>query len=478
MRVRLPYNWQPRDYQLEAWQYLEHGGLRANMAWHRRSGKDDLALHWTAVAAHKRIGNYWHMLPEANQARKAIWDAINAKTGKRRIDEAFPQELRSSTRDDIMLIRFKCGSSWQVVGSDNYDSLVGASPIGIVFSEWALSIPISWAYLRPILLENGGWAMFIWTPRGRNHAVDMFMAHKDDPEWFTQRLAVQDTQIFTPKQLEGELKEYIVEFGQEAGRAKYEQEYECNFDSAILGAVYGKWITNAEKAKRICKVMPAPGIKVNTSWDLGYDDATAIWWWQVLRGEIRVLDYFEANLEDVPYYCDIITGRIDRDGKRLPDHVKVHGRISKDGKPYDYGRHYVPHDATNQLLAAGGRSIIERAKSECGVQMLSIPATTMENSIGAARMTLERCWFDEEYTAAGLKALRHYHFPWDDETKKFAREPKHDWSSHAADAIEIMGRVWKNPPPELAPTEIIGIEKMTMKQAWDKAAPRRSDGRI
>ena len=107
--IRLPNNWRPRPYQMPAWRYLESGGKHAELVWHRRSGKDEIALHRTACAAFERVAGYWHMLPEYAQARKAIWDAVNPHTGKRRIDEAFPHELRDSTRDQEMAIRFKNG---------------------------------------------------------------------------------------------------------------------------------------------------------------------------------------------------------------------------------------------------------------------------------------------------------------------------------------------------------------------------------
>jgi hypothetical protein len=188
VEIDLPANWRPRPYQLALWGYLENGGLRADVAAHRRWGKDDVALNWAAVASQQRIGTYWHLLPEASQARKAIWEAINPHTGKRRIDEAFPKAMRETTLNNEMFIRFKNGSSWQVIGSDNYDSLVGAPPVGITFSEWALARPEAWTYLRPILAENGGWALFIWTPRGRNHATRAFEAREQDRAgWFTQR---------------------------------------------------------------------------------------------------------------------------------------------------------------------------------------------------------------------------------------------------------------------------------------------------
>jgi phage terminase large subunit len=152
------------------WCYLERGGRRAIEIAHRRWGKDEICLHWAAVSAMQRPATYWHMLPEAAQARKAIWEAVNPHTGKRRIDEAFPHEIRESTREHEMMIRFINGATWQVVGSDNFNALVGSPPFGVVFSEFALANPAAWAYLRPILLENGGWAAFITTPRGKNHA--------------------------------------------------------------------------------------------------------------------------------------------------------------------------------------------------------------------------------------------------------------------------------------------------------------------
>jgi phage terminase large subunit len=183
--ITLPHNWTPRPYQQKLWRYLEGGGKRAIEIAHRRWGKDDIALHWAAVAAMQRPASYWHMLPNYSQARKAIWTAVNPHTGKRRIDEAFPQQIRAATLENEMFIRFKNGSTWQVIGSDNYDSLVGTPPAGIVFSEWARAIPASWGYLAPILIENGGWALFITTPVGRNHAKSMLdMAQTNPDSWF------------------------------------------------------------------------------------------------------------------------------------------------------------------------------------------------------------------------------------------------------------------------------------------------------
>ena len=252
--LTLPNNWRPRDYQRPLWDYLEGGGKRAAAVWHRRSGKDDVALHWTAVAAHQRPATYWHMLPLANQARRAVWEAVNAATGKRRIDEAFPKELRESTRENEMLIRFKCGSTWQVLGSDSYDALVGAPPAGIVFSEWSLADPRSWSYLRPILDENNGWAVFIYTPRGRNHGLTTLKLARSSPDWFAEVLTSHDTGIFDADRLATVRRELIVENGEADGAAIFAQEYECSFQAALVGSYYGSLMEAADKEGRIGSV--------------------------------------------------------------------------------------------------------------------------------------------------------------------------------------------------------------------------------
>lgn len=235
--VQIPNNWQPRHYQRNLWRYLESGGKRSVAVWHRRAGKDDVCLHWAACSAFERIGTYWHMLPEASQARKAVWEAVNPHTGKRRIDEAFPEEIRETTREQEMFIRFINGSTWQVLGSDNYNSLVGAPPVGVVFSEWALCNPDSWAYLRPILAENGGWAFFISTPRGENHCKTLLEIAQQSDWWFGELLTADDTGVFTEEQLENERQELIAQYGASRGQALFDQEYYCSFKPAFTGKV-------------------------------------------------------------------------------------------------------------------------------------------------------------------------------------------------------------------------------------------------
>src|SRR5580693_5178407 len=248
---------------MNVWRYLERGGKRAICVWHRRAGKDDVCLHWAAASMIDKPATYWHMLPAYSQGRKAIWSAVNPHTGRRRIDEAFPHELRANTNESEMFIRLKNGSTWQVVGSDRYDAAVGSSPAGITFSEWALSNPSAWAYLAPIVIENDGWALFITTARGRNHAKSMLDMAQARDDWFSEVLPVNVTGAMSEAAVEQQRLEYTGIFGKEAADALIDQEYYCSFEAAILGAYWGKEMLLAEQQGRICDVPVNAGLPVS-----------------------------------------------------------------------------------------------------------------------------------------------------------------------------------------------------------------------
>jgi hypothetical protein len=412
--LRLPNNWDPRWYQRDFWDYFETGGKRGVAIWHRRAGKDDVALHRTAISAHQKTATYWHLLPEYAQGRKAIWDAINPRTGKRRIDEAFPEHLRSHTDERGMFIRFTTGSTWQVIGSDNFNSIVGSPPYGIVFSEWALSNPAAWAYLSPILEENGGWAMFITTPRGKNHGYSFYHRARCTDGWFGIKQGVNDTGIFSPEQLANVKSELVDLYGEEDGENLFNQEYHCSFDAAVLGSYYGRILAELEQAGRITSVPYDPNYPVWTSWDLGLDDLTVVWFVQIVGREVRWIDYYESRNRSL----------IDSAREIL-------------SKRYVYREHYGPHDidTREQTSAKTRKQTLEgvgltplRAGSQIG------PA----ERIHALRNLLKISIFDAVKCAKGLEALRHYHAEWDDKAKTPKKTPKHDWSSHAADAAGEM----------------------------------------
>jgi hypothetical protein len=156
--------------------------------WHRRAGKDEIVMHGFRDLSQRRVGTYWHCLPEYAQARKALWKAIDSHTGKRRIESVFPPSAGFTYNETEMLITMPWGSTWQLIGSDAYDATVGSGPVGIAYSEWALANPSAYAYHKPMLRESKGKAAFITTPRGNNHAKSMLdMARKDptggSPRW-------------------------------------------------------------------------------------------------------------------------------------------------------------------------------------------------------------------------------------------------------------------------------------------------------
>lgn len=449
--IRLPHHWMPREYQLPAWTYLRSGGRRAAICWPRRHGKDDVSLHFTAIAAHERVGSYWHLLPEQAQARKAIWTQVNPHTGMRRIDEAFPIQLRKRTNDQEMFIEFLNGSTWQIAGSDNYNSLVGSSPCGIVFSEYALANPAAWAYLRPILRENKGWAIFISTPRGRNHFYNMIDLARNEPDWFGEVITCDDTHLISQEELAADLRELQAEHGDTYGRSIWLQENFCSFDAAIPGAIWAESLDRLQINGRIVDFEPDRAAPVFTGWDLGRTDDTAIWFYQFNGSEIDVIDYWADS------GCEIYDAE-------APEKSISHVLLDKSQKHgYKYARHWVPHDARPRRLGMGGKSILQQfqdaAKKHPSLGKFSVaPKLDVQEGIQAARKTFQDCRFHKTRCDIGLQALRHYHREWDPERKIYLDIPVHDWSSHPADAWRTMALTWKASKieaPETQPGPIV-----------------------
>lgn len=416
--VNLPNQWEPRPYQKPAWDYLCGGGMRACLVWHRRSGKDDLSLNWTAIASQRRVGDYWHMLPEQAQARKAIWDAVSPHTGVRRIDQAFPPVMRERTRDADMMIRFVNGSTWRLVGSDNYNSLVGSTPAGIVYSEWALADPNADAFLRPILAESKGWAIYETTPRGSNHAKTTYDLAKSDPRWFAQILTVDDTGVFTADDLATELRENQKLYGIDDGKALFDQEYYCSFEGAFVGSYFGAYLVRAQREGRIGNVSVDRTCPVHTAWDLGVSDSTAIWFIQRVGREFRLVDYHEGSGVGLDEYARILGDRKTTCG-------------------YVYGKHYFPHDVAHRELGNKGKSRVDTLRT-LGIAPTIVPVSNVNDGINGVRQVLDQAWIDEKRCERGLNALRSYRREWSDKLKTFRDTPLHDWSSHAADALRTF----------------------------------------
>ncbi len=424
-KIRLPYQFTPREYQLPVLRALDRGLKRVVCVWHRRSGKDKTFVNHLARCTYERVGTYFYLFPTYQQGRKILWNGRDRDGFK--FTDHFPKELRVRTNNSEMLIELDNGSIFQVIGTDKIDSIVGSNPVGCVFSEYALQDPAAWDFLRPILAENGGWAIFNFTPRGKNHGYNLLkMAQKDPNHWFTQTLTVKDTKAIPEEVLEQERQEITIKDGSDAF---YQQEYMCSFDVPIQGSYYAQQLMMADKEDRIGDVPYEPNVQVCTAWDLGVGDSTAIWFFQIVGQEIRVIDYYETTGEGLPYYV-----------KHLQN------------KPYVYEEHYAPHDIEVRELNTG-KSRKETAKG-LGIDFTVAPMLRIEDGIEAVRSILARCWFDSTNCEKGLSALRSYHKEFDEKNQTFKLRPHHDWASHGADAFRTFAVSYRKkvkPAPAIAP---------------------------
>jgi len=413
--IDIPFNFTPRNYQLPlliAMESKANGGLgykRAVCVWHRRAGKDKTLMNLIVSKMLQRVGTYYYFLPTYQQGKKIIWNGMDREGFK--FLNHIPEEIRTRTDSQEMLIELRNGSIFQVIGTDKVDSIVGTNPVGCIYSEYSLQDPNAWNFIKPILDENQGWAVFNFTPRGKNHAYDLLTYAQSRPEtWFSQVLTAKDTKAISEQQLV-EAKEEL--FARTGSDAHYMQEYMCSFEAPVSGAYYGKQIMDAIDEGRVTGVPYEPRLPVNTYWDLGIDDSTSIWFAQDVGKEIRLIDYLEVSGEGLVHII-----------KMLKE------------KPYIYGTHTAPHDISVREFTTG-RSRYETAKS-LGVTFRIVPKFSIEDGIEATRNLFQRCWFDSKKCARGIDALKGYHKEFDDKNGTYKSHPVHDWSSHGSDSFRYL----------------------------------------
>lgn len=413
MNIALPHNFRPRPYQLGILDAIDSGILRCICCWHRRSGKDKTFINLMAKKMMERVGAYYYIFPTYTQAKKVIWRGMD-KTGMRFISH-FPKPLMAKPPNQTdMLIEYKNGSIFQLLGSDNIDSIVGTNPIGVVFSEFSLQDPRAWEYLRPILVENGGWAIFNFTPRGKNHAYDLLEMAKLNPAWFCEVFGVNDTRDWDGKPI---ITDAMIEEERRSGMSEdmIQQEYYVAFNAVMPGAYYGDQIKWLEENNRMVKGLWDPKLPVETWWDLGMDDAMTITFTQQYLHEIRIIDYLENSGEGLAYYAN---------------------ELNKKG--YTYKHHHFPHDGEVKELGTG-KTRKEVAMS-LGIKPLDcIPAPPSKlDGIQAVRTILPRCWIDAEKCQRLIDCLKNYTKEWDEERKVWKSYPLHNWASHGADSFQTF----------------------------------------
>lgn len=239
--MQIPFQFIPRNYQIPFLRAMDSGCKRAILVWNRRSGKDKVCFNYTVKKAFERVGTYYYFLPTYSQAKKVIWDNID-NDGFRMLDH-IPKELIKNTNATELKIELLNGSIIQLIGADEFKKAgIGTNPVGVVFSEYSVTDPEAWRYVSPILAVNGGWAVFNFTPRGQNHAWQLLQQAKDNENWFTEILTINETKVLTDEALEEERKMNPQDI--------IEQEYFCKFIEGA-GAFFRRVIENTYEANDI-----------------------------------------------------------------------------------------------------------------------------------------------------------------------------------------------------------------------------------
>jgi len=376
---------------------------------HRRCGKTVACINDLIVKAlteGKADGRYAYLAPYYAQAKSIAFDYLMR----------FSEPVRVNHNVSELWVELINGARIRLFGADNADSLRGLYLDGVVLDEFADMKPSIWgAVLRPLLSDRRGWAVFIGTPKGHNQFWDIYSNATKDSGWYVKTLRASQTGLIPQEELDDAKKMQTED--------QYLAEWECDFESAILGAFYGKEMRQLTDQDRILDIEYDPMFPVHTAWDLGYSDDTAIWWFQVVHGEIRCLDYHSSNGQPVAFYTGIIASREAERG-------------------YVYGTHYLPHDARAKTLASN-RSIIEQLSDKIALKSMKIvPMLSLQDGIQATRLALTRAWFDHK-CEDGIECLRQYQREYDEDKKVFRDKPRHDWTSHGADAFRMLSIAWK-----------------------------------
>ena len=403
-KIEIPYK--PRELQQEI-----HDNLRrfSVLVCHRRFGKTVLCINELikmAVQNQRRepIPRYAYVAPFRNQAKDIAWDYLKHYT------RVFPgMEISESD----LWVKLPTGARIRLYGADNPDAMRGPYLDGAVLDEYGQIPPALWGeVIRPQLVDYEGWAIFIGTPKGKNAFYRRYRKATTNPNWFTAIYRASETGVVAAAELEDARVDMTDD--------EYEQEFECSWEAPLRGAYYGADMTAALKDGRIRRVPHQRGAKVETWWDLGHSDATAIWFIQRVATEIHCIDYYENRLKELDHYAMILQSRAMNEG-------------------YVYGDHIWPHDGANKTLASKGLRLSEMM-AELNVEVRVQSRFDVQAGIQEVRKLLPRCWFDETRCERGIEALKSYRSEEDDsrsdgDTIYLKNKPRHDWASHGADAM-------------------------------------------
>lgn len=367
---------------------------------HRRFGKTVSAINdliRTCIRLDRRAVRCGYIAPYFNQAKAVAWDYIRFFTKPIPGMSYNESELRAD---------FPNGARIRLFGADNYDAMRGLYFDDVVLDEPADFPASAWpTVIRPALADRQGRATFIGTPKGKNEFWEIYDKATRDDNWFTLVLPASQTLIIPQIELNDALKTI--------GPDRYDQEFECSFEAAIIGAYYGKEMKDLAADGRIRNILHEPQIGVVTAWDLGMDDTTAIIFAQYVGNEIRIIDHIEDSGHGLTHYARLLAD-----------------------KPYNYLAHVLPHDARVRELGTG----VSRVETLEGLGLRNIiiaPNIPIEDGIQAVRNGLARTYIDKKLNRF-TESLKQYQRDWDDRTKTWRSKPRHDGHSHNADSARYL----------------------------------------
>ena len=404
---------------------------------HRRAGKTVACINELIKAAltdTRPDGRYAYVAPFYSQAKSVAWDYL------KRFSLVVPG---ITVNESELRIDYPNGSRVRLFGADNADALRGQFFDGIVADEYGDWKPSVWGYvIRPALADRGGWAILIGTPKGRNQFWEMHTHAGVNDDWLCLTIKASESGLLP----ESELAALQLELTEDAWR----QEMECDFDAALPGAIFGKELWQAEQEGRIKPNLYDPALKVHAAMDLGFSDDTAIWWFQVGK-ELRVIDCYSNHGQAIDHYHDVLKA-----------------------KPYTYGDWlWLPHDARAKSLQTG-RSIEEQFRLK-GWKTRITPELGLIDGVQAARLTLRDCYIDSQ-CVDGLDALKQYQREYDEDKKCFRDKPRHDWTSHYADAFRYTCLVWREEMKPKEPSPVLWEKDRTIAQIIARQTKRRTEG--
>lgn len=412
--VQAEFKFNPYPYQHFPFTVYQNGVKRIILVWPRRAGKDLTAVNFTLVRALERVGTYFYFLPTHRQAKRIIWDGMDDEGNK--FLSYIPPELIADKNESELQITLVNDSIIQLIGADTIDtSAVGTNCIGAVFSEYSIQKQAGWDYVRPILRKNGGWALFIYTPRGHNHGYELYDLNKTNPEWGVNKLVAADivdqhgVRLITDQMIEAERLSGMAD-------EKIEQEFNTSFSGIQQGSFFADQCIEAETSQRYGMYPYDVDFRVHTVSDLGVGLNFATWCFQIVRGKCHWIDYFVLDKGGIPEFVQELRNR-----------------------KYVYGDHFAPHDVKTTDVSTGQTRI--QAAARLGVHFRRIPRLPVADRIEAGRRIFPVSCFHKQGVTnkvsvkSGWGALLNYRRLYDEDKKEYSNDEVHDWASHGGSAF-------------------------------------------